>query len=43
MGDSIDRDVITDVLTDEISDLTGWLVTALTIDWDNSTVTTLSN
>ena len=43
MGDGIDRDTLTDVLVDEISDLTDWCVTGLTIDWDNSSIETLSN
>ncbi len=43
MGDAIDPDVLTDVLIDEVSDLTDWLVTNLTIDWDNSSIEVLSN
>ena len=42
MGDSLDRDVLSEVLIDEVSDLTGWCVTDLTIDWDASDITALS-
>ncbi len=43
MGDGIDRDTLTDVLIDEVSDLSDWLVTDLTIDWDRSSIVVLSN
>jgi len=43
MGDDIDQDTLADVLIDEVSDLTDWSVTSLTIDWDRSDITVLSN
>ena len=42
MDDGIDKDTLTDVLADEISDQTDYIVTDLTIDWDNSEIVALS-
>ena len=38
MGDSLDRDILTEVLIDDITDDSGWCIEDIEIDWSKSSI-----